>query len=1250
MSSVRNAGGDDRETSQERHPVDLAAKTTLKSTVESARPVSIQASGQLRGIGTTVGHPTARVQNSGIQTVTSSATSQGSHVASSPQMPLKHGVPRSAVPVCTPPNAATLVQSGTSASIRPSVVPVTSPLTIQTSATGSATHVSTTYHVPRGAAAVANIAAPRSAVATPIIRSTTGLQSAAGTQLAANFTPGLRGLGPSTLLPRAPSPASQVTTWLSGSNTPAATTAAPKCASPGPILASPRASSVTTIQQYTQGRSTSMTVTARPLTPQGNRIQSESPRPQLIHASAQKPIAATQTGTQLHIAEKSYFKPSVSVQSSLGGVSVAQVLPARTQSVTYSNPLTSTAAHFPATSCTSPGTTTLIASQPHPLTLSQGSTTSSGQGSATVLTAPTRLTVSSIPGTGLTPQGAVLAAAAAATTQRPGQVSNATVVAAPGRLAVCTASQGPGSAQGTTRLTVAATGSSQGVGLTASASNAGQGTIIASSARITTLPSSVLASGQGTAALLTGPARLTMTSSIPVPGQTRLQAVSSSVPTAIAATSSQGAVLATQARIAVSASSVGPPVQQGARLTVAANSTLAPNAGQNTLIPAPTRLTVSSNSSVSSSPGHQGTAVLAAPARLTVTSGVPSSALSPAGVVSLHPVVVSNTNPSLALKTSSHNQLGTSGNRNVTTHQNLGPKVITQPAHGPPIQITQVPVSSVAGKLPQSLHSVTPLQTAIAITTGTTRTVAYTATTTVNTSSVSSVRPVTVATTSAIPVAKVFPQAVGVGRDPTGTNSVSEVTLPVHAIQTPQATQQQSQQTIVATQQAISQAASVYIQTSHRTSPAPSSTQASVDRTGSTLPTYTLPATYYYETPSGYQVAGVGSSLVARPYNPGSPYTVQTTTTPALRPGITSHQVHGIVTGTQSVRFNPVMVVDPARNSVPVHSSFVTEGTLVQTEGSVLGQSSQMQPASKPNASPRPSILRKRDNEGSPLKAQKNLAPVLAALNSGAPASPPSPRRPDSRGNGGNSSGGSTTISATSSPGLGEAGDDSLPPIKQEPVEEGERPPVEMSPRKKPRKQQLTGNELHEPKFSEDDMEFIVEDKNIKKEAKEVSEEYEEKICIPKRPSISLMNSYRHTWKSRHNHYLRYSDVKPKDERRPTVTDLANQKQVLQKLNGWKIYHLSTQMEDLSDLEMQVFEKLTAMLKVMERKTGKELDKDVNRVNELIKGNIQRSKVIKDQMQEAKSQVMKIFDHKSHVTDIISRCANKRTLKKRDKL
>lgn len=57
-------------------------------------------------------------------------------------------------------------------------------------------------------------------------------------------------------------------------------------------------------------------------------------------------------------------------------------------------------------------------------------------------------------------------------------------------------------------------------------------------------------------------------------------------------------------------------------------------------------------------------------------------------------------------------------------------------------------------------------------------------------------------------------------------------------------------------------------------------------------------------------------------------------------------------------------------------------------------------------SSPRPTILRKRDHEGSPLKAAKNLTPVLQGTVSNqqhcvqAPASPPFIARPDSRGNG----------------------------------------------------------------------------------------------------------------------------------------------------------------------------------------------------------------------------------------------------------
>lgn len=142
------------------------------------------------------------------------------------------------------------------------------------------------------------------------------------------------------------------------------------------------------------------------------------------------------------------------------------------------------------------------------------------------------------------------------------------------------------------------------------------------------------------------------------------------------------------------------------------------------------------------------------------------------------------------------------------------------------------------------------------------------------------------------------------------------------------------------------------------------------------------------------------------------------------------------------MRFNPIMVVEQNRQ----FTQQAQETTQEQQPQQPISMTAKM------TSSPRPSILRKRDHEGSPLKAMKNLAPVLATLPQ-PPVSPPS--RPDSTGNG-HSSGGSTTISATSSPGLAETNDDSIPHtpmnIKEE---EDNRPPAEMSPRKKPRKQQL---------------------------------------------------------------------------------------------------------------------------------------------------------------------------------------------------
>lgn len=151
-----------------------------------------------------------------------------------------------------------------------------------------------------------------------------------------------------------------------------------------------------------------------------------------------------------------------------------------------------------------------------------------------------------------------------------------------------------------------------------------------------------------------------------------------------------------------------------------------------------------------------------------------------------------------------------------------------------------------------------------------------------------------------------------------------------------------------------------------------------------------------------------------------------------------------------------------------------------------------------------------------------------------------------------------------------------------------------------------------------------------------------------RRPCMSLINSYRHTWKSRHNHFLRYTDIKAKEERRPTVNELANQKYVLQKVNGWKIYHLTTQIEDIAEMEKELSTRLNGLHKRLEKGAHRDLGKDVSKVQEIIKANLQRSKLIQDQLRESKANTQELFDHKEKVVSIINRYVSKRQIKKRE--
>ncbi|XP_071539358.1 uncharacterized protein Sap130 isoform X2 [Panulirus ornatus] len=618
-----------------------------------------------------------------------------------------------------------------------------------------------------------------------------------------------------------------------------------------------------------------------------------------------------------------------------------------------------------------------------------------------------------------------------------------------------------------------------------------------------------------------------------------------------------------------------------------------------------------------------------------------------------------------------------------------GPKVITQPAQGPPLALAQIPGLGVTTQKAQvTAHTVQQQHSAGVQHRG---------------GGVLGSGVGRVMGGAAIPVAKVVPQQATVSSQG-----------PVSVATTPRASHGQVRaQSPGQPNDAQPAHTSVFLHRTHAGVTVTSGvTVGQGERVVTTMPQYSITSPYYYEQGQNtYQVGG--TTLV--PHTLGSTHYVPATMQGGGLRVTAGPSTSNVVSGCGVNGPGQVGDVPPPQGTVPV-------------------------PSMKPNSSPRPSILRKRpENDGTPLKATKNLT---AALSLPMP-SPPSPKRPDSRGNG-NASSGSTTISANSSPGLqieeldsntasgGGSGTRTPPGIKQEPPEDATvvlpRPPSlsitasdssgsltatittttltvpqphltvtglhgsaqivadGLSPRKKPRKQQLMGNELQEARSSEDDLDHPPLKKN-KRDLTEDSHDLEGSddeggggwsepgggssggscggggggsntvnttVILTNRPTMSLLSSFRQTWKPRHNHFVRHTDVKPKDEKRLTVNEIANQKMALQRVNGWKIVHLSGQVDDLVELETEVVDRLHMLLSSLEKRTHprkpyKDFEKDVNRLSELVKANIQRSKIIKDQMTEARSQMNKLFDHKGKIIDIMTKYSSKRSVRKKEK-
>ena len=51
--------------------------------------------------------------------------------------------------------------------------------------------------------------------------------------------------------------------------------------------------------------------------------------------------------------------------------------------------------------------------------------------------------------------------------------------------------------------------------------------------------------------------------------------------------------------------------------------------------------------------------------------------------------------------------------------------------------------------------------------------------------------------------------------------------------------------------------------------------------------------------------------------------------------------------------------------------------------------------------------------------------------------------------------------------------------------------------------------------------------------------------AVLKKPKVSLLSSYHCNWESKTNHFTSYSEIKVKEEKKPTVIELANQVKIV---------------------------------------------------------------------------------------------------------
>ncbi|KAG1969396.1 histone deacetylase complex subunit SAP130 [Pimephales promelas] len=211
------------------------------------------------------------------------------------------------------------------------------------------------------------------------------------------------------------------------------------------------------------------------------------------------------------------------------------------------------------------------------------------------------------------------------------------------------------------------------------------------------------------------------------------------------------------------------------------------------------------------------------------------------------------------------------------------------------------------------------------------------------------------------------------------------------------------------------------------------------------------------------------------------------------------------------------------------------------------------------------------------------------------------------------------------------------------------------SPRKKPRKQQhiisteesemMETNSTDEEKFPPKPLSLRPEKR--KSPPKEyIDEEGVRYVPTRVRPPVTLLRHYRNPWKAAYHHFQRYTDIRVKEDKKGTLQDVANQKGVACRAQGWKIHLCAAQLMQLTNLEHDVYSRLTTLQEGLVPKKKAGADDDIHRINELIQGNMQRCKLVMDQITEARDSMLKVLDHKERVMQLLNKNSSAKKLNK----